>query len=124
MSNQTMERIIDNYGLAFFSFYFVFPFIAKDFDDPSLPLGTIAVLLIIYFRVQHEIYSHFDCKRNLFRNSLIMVLGLTALYTLEVLHFEDLHGYHLMSYFILSITYLPSALQAERCRKMITGEPA
>lgn len=117
-----MERIIDNYGLAFFSFYFVFPFIAKDYEDPALPLGIIAVLLIMYFRLQYEIYSHFDCKQHLFRNGLLMVLGLTALYTLEVLYFEDLHGYHLLSYFILSITYLPSALQAERCRKTVNGK--
>lgn len=123
MSEKTMERIIDNYGLAFFSLYLVFPFLLRGFSDPALPLGTVAVLLILYFRVKYEIYSHFGCKHNLFRNSLIMVLGLVALYTLEILFQDDLHDY-LMTYFLLSLTYLPSAMQAERCRKKVTGDAA
>lgn len=117
-----MKKVIDNYGLAFFAFYFVFPFIAKDFEDPTLALGTIAFLLIIYFRVKYEIYTHFECKKHLFRNSFIMLLGLTTLYTLEVMNFDAFAGYHLMIYFLLSITFLPSALSAEHCRKKIMSD--
>ena len=118
MSESTMKHLADNYGIAFFTFYLVIPFYSKQVNNIPLLILILALFLSVYFVITFKIYQHFFTRRHFMIDSACMMAGLLILYFLEIFIFKGSTSYQLMSYMILSLTYLPAAFRFEAMKKL------
>lgn len=118
MSELTMKHIAENYGIAFFTFYLVIPFYSKQVTNIPLVILVMVTSLSFYFVVTFKIYQRFSTRRHFIMDSACMMTGILILYILEVFVFGVSTGYQLMTYMILSVSYLPMAFRFEAMKKM------
>lgn len=118
MTELTMKQLADNYGIAFFTFYLIIPFYSK--HNANLPLLVLIIMagLSLYFSVQHKIYQQYSTIRHFKTDSALMLIGLFTLYTLEFFVFGKSTSQQLMTYMLLSISYMPTALRYEKIKKL------
>lgn len=119
MTEKRLKLCSENYGMAFWLFYMIVPFLMKRTSFVPLFMDLVIVLLAGYLIVMFEVYrACFTTGKFLF-DAACMVAGLSLFYWLSFRMGPSSAGFDLTLYLGVAFTYLPTAFRLESRRRRL-----